>query len=209
MKAKSFDEFINESKQEEALNEDLATSLILVSQMALLGTVLGRSGIFDPVADWVDDKVEGIKSKIRRHRKMKMTNATYQEFADKIPQMYKALEKQWEAEIKKLEGELQSAIAAKEEYIEKGGDKRVKAWKGYGGIKFQPSRIQNEIDKLKKKDFFKYIYTSEDFMEKNKSVFPELDDTTSEQIRLIARMIRDYIKDGKVKDTYWKERKNQ
>jgi hypothetical protein len=44
-------------------------------------------------------------------------------------------------------------------------------------------------------------------MEKNKEVLPELDDATSEQISLIARMIRDYVKDGKVKDSYWTERK--
>jgi type II secretory pathway component GspD/PulD (secretin) len=132
---------------------------------------------------------------------MKMTNATYQDFADKIPQMYKQLEQQWDSEIKRLEGELESALAAKETFS---GDKRTKNWTD---VKNASIKIQREISELTKKDFFKYIYTSETFMEKNKEVLPELDDATSEQISLIARMIRDYVKDGKVKDSYWTERK--
>jgi archaellum component FlaC len=195
----TFKSFLNE--QEEILNEDAATMMLLMTNMAVLGTVLARTGVFDPVADWVDDKINDVKSKIRRHRKMKMTDATYQEFANKIPQMYQQLEQQWNAEIKRLEGELESALAAKESFS---GDKRTKNW---SAIANAPVKIQREIAELTKKDFFKYIYTSETFMEKNKQVFSELDDVTSEQISLIARMIRDYVKDGKVKDTYWTERK--
>lgn len=195
----TFKEFLNE--QEEMINEDATTALMLMTNMALLGTVLARTGVLDPVADWVEDKINDIKSKIRRHRKMKMTNATYQDFADKIPQMYQQLEQQWNAEIKRLESELESALAAKETFS---GDKRTKNWTD---TKNAPIKIQREIAELTKKDFFKYIYTSETFMEKNKEVLPELDAATSEQISLIARMIRDYVKDGKVKDTYWTERK--
>ena len=195
----TFEEFLNE--QEEMINEDATTALMLMTNMALLGTVLARTGVFDPMADWVEDKIDNVKSKIRRHRKMKMTNATYQEFADKIPQMYKQLEKYWEVEIKRLKGELESALAAEETFS---GDKRTKNWTD---AKNAPIKIKREIAELTKKDFFKYIYTSETFMEKNKEVLPELDDATSEQISLIARMIRDYVKDGKVKDTYWTERK--
>ena len=195
----TFKSFLNE--QEEILNEDAVAASLLMTQVALLGTILARTGVFDPVADWVADKIDDVKSKINRHRKMKMTNATYQEFADKIPQMYQQLEQQWTAEIKRLEGELESALAAKETFS---GDKRTKNWTD---AKNAPIKIQREIAELTKKDFFKYIYTSETFMEKNKEVLPELDDATSEQISLIARMIRDYVKDGKVKDTYWTERK--
>ena len=195
----TFESFLNE--QEEMLNEDAVTAVMLMTNMALLGTVLARTGVFDPVADWVEDKIDDVKSKIRRNRKMKMTNATYQEFADKIPQMYQQLEQQWNVEIKRLEGELESALAAKETFS---GDKRTKNWTD---AKNAPVKIQREIAELTKKDFFKYIYTSETFMEKNKEVLPELDAATSEQISLIARMIRDYVKDGKVKDTYWTERK--
>jgi hypothetical protein len=195
----TFEEFLNEQK--EMINEDATSALMLMTNMALLGTVLARIGVFDPVADWVEDKINDVKSKINRHRKMKMTNATYQEFADKIPQMYQQLEQQWNAEIKRLEGELESALAAKETFS---GDKRTKNWTD---TKNAPVKIQREIAELTKKDFFKYIYTSETFMEKNKEVLPDLDDATSEQISLIARMIRDYVKDGKVKDAYWTERK--
>ena len=195
----TFKSFLNE--QEEILNEDAVTASLLMTQVALLGTILARTGVFDPVADWVAGKIDDVKSKINRHRKMKMTNATYQEFADKIPQMYQQLEQQWTAEIKRLEGELESALAAKETFS---GDKRTKNWTD---AKNAPIKIQREIGELTKKDFFKYIYTSETFMEKNKEVLPELDDATSEQISLIARMIKDYVKDGKVKDTYWTERK--
>ena len=195
----TFKSFLNE--QEEILNEDAVAASLLMTQVALLGTILARTGVFDPVADWVAGKIDDVKSKINRHRKMKMTNATYQEFADKIPQMYQQLEQQWTAEIKRLEGELESALAAKETFS---GDKRTKNWTD---AKNAPIKIQREIGELTKKDFFKYIYTSETFMEKNKEVLPELDDATSEQISLIARMIRDYVKDGKVKDTYWTERK--
>jgi hypothetical protein len=195
----TFEEFLNE--QEEILNEDAVSAVMLMTNMALLGTVLARTGVLDPVADWVSDKINNVKSKIRRHRKMKMTNATYQDFADKIPQMYKQLEQQWDSEIKRLEGELESALAAKETFS---GDKRTKNWTD---VKNASIKIQREISELTKKDFFKYIYTSETFMEKNKEVLPELDDATSEQISLIARMIRDYVKDGKVKDSYWTERK--
>ncbi len=196
---KTFEGFVNE--QEEILNEDAGTMIMLMTQMALLGTVLGRAGFFDPAVGWVEDKINDVKSKIRRHRKMKMTNATYQEFANKIPQIYQQLEQHWDSEIKRLEGELESAIAAKETFS---GDKRTKEWFNVANT---PGRLQREIKELTKKDFFKYIYTSETFMEKNKQLFPELDDASSEQISLIARMIRDYVKDGKVKDTYWTERK--
>lgn len=195
----TFKSFLNE--QEEILNEDVVAVSLLMTQVALLGTILARTGVFDPAADWVADKINDVKSKINRYRKMKMTNATYQEFADKIPQMYQQLEQQWTAEIKRLEGELESALAAKETFS---GDKRTKNWTD---TKNAPIKIQREIAELTKKDFFKYIYTSETFMEKNKEVLPELDDATSEQISLIARMIRDYVKDGKVKDTYWTKRK--
>lgn len=195
----TFEGFLNE--QQEVLNEDAATMMVLMTQMTLLGTMLGRAGIFDPAVDWVEDKINDVKSKIRRHRKMKMTNATYQDFADKIPQIYQQLEKHWDVEIKRLEGELESAIAAKDAYA---GDKRTKEW---FNVANNPGKLQREIKELAKKDFFKYIYTSETFMEKNKQLFPELDDVSSEQISLIARMIRDYVKDGKVKDTYWTERK--
>ena len=196
---KTFEGFLNE--QEDFLNEDAATAMMLMTNMALLGTVLARTGVLDPVADWVEDKINDIKSKIRRHRKLKMTNATYQDFADKIPQIYQQLEKHWEAEIKRLQGELESALAAKETFS---GDKRTKNWTD---TKNAPIKIQREITELTKKDFFKYIYTSQKYVEKNKEVFPELDAASSEQISLIARMIRDYVKDGKVKDTYWTERK--
>lgn len=196
---KTFEGFLNE--QEEFLNEDATSAMMLMTNMALLGTVLARTGVLDPVADWVEDKINDIKSKIRRHRKMKMTNATYQDFADKIPQIYQQLEKQWEAEIKRLQGELESALAAKETFS---GDKRTKNWTD---TKNAPIKIQREITELTKKDFFKYIYTTEKIVEKNKEIFPELDNVSSEQISLIARMIRDYVKDGKVKDTYWTERK--
>jgi hypothetical protein len=196
---KTFEGFLNE--QEEFLNEDATSAMMLMTNMALLGTVLARTGVLDPVSDWVEDKINGVKSKIRRHRKMKMTNATYQDFADKIPQIYQQLEKHWEAEIKRLQSELESALAAKETYS---GDKRTKNWTD---AKNAPIKIQREITELTKKDFFKYIYTSQKYVEKNKEVFPELDAASSEQISLIARMIRDYVKDGKVKDTYWTERK--
>lgn len=196
---KTFEGFLNE--QEEFLNEDATSAMMLMTNMALLGTVLARTGVLDPVADWVEDKINDVKSKIRRHRKLKMTNATYQDFADKIPQIYQQLEKHWEAEIKRLQGELESALAAKETFS---GDKRTKNWTD---TKNAPIKIQREITELTKKDFFKYIYTSQKYVEKNKEVFPELDAASSEQISLIARMIRDYVKDGKVKDTYWTERK--
>jgi hypothetical protein len=195
----TFEEFLNE--QEEVINEDAGTMLVLMTQMALLGTVLGRAGFFDPAAEWVDDKINAVKSKIRRHRKMKMTNATYKDFANKIPQIYQQLEQHWDSEIKRLQGELESAIAARDTFK---GDKRTKEW---FAIANAPGRLEREIKELTKKDFFKYIYTSETFMEKNKQLFPELDDSTSEQVSLIARMIRDYVKDGKVKDSYWTERK--
>jgi hypothetical protein len=195
----TYKEFLNE--QEEMLNEDAGSIMLLMTNMALLGTVLGRAGFFDPAAEWVVDKIHDVKSKIRRHRKMKMTNATYQEFANKIPQIYQQLEQHWDSEIKRLEGELESAIAAKETFS---GDKRTKEWFNVANT---PGKLQREIKELTKKDFFKYIYTSETFMEKNKQMFPELDDATSEQVGLIARMIRDYVKDGKIKDTYWTERK--
>ena len=196
---KTFEEFINE--QEEMINEDATSALMLMTNMALLGTVLARTGVLDPVADWVEDKINDIKSKIRRHRKMKMTNATYQDFADKIPQIYQQLEKYWEAETKRLQGELESALAAKENFS---GDKRTKEWFNVAG---NPVKLQREISELTKKDFFKYIYTTEKIVEKNKDIFPELDNVSSEQISLIAKMIRDYVKDGKVKDSYWTERK--
>ncbi len=199
----TFEEFLNENlnEKEEVLNEDAASMVILMTNMALLGTILGRVGFFDPAADWVEDKINNVKSKIRRHRKMKMTNATYQDFANKIPQIYQQLEKNWESEIKRLNGELESALAAKETFK---GDKRTKEWFNVANA---PGRLQQEIRELTKKDFFKYIYTTEKMMEKNKEIFPELDNVSSEQISLIARMIRDYVKDGKVKDTYWTERK--
>jgi DNA-binding transcriptional regulator YiaG len=195
----TFEEFLNE--QEEMINEDATSALMLMTNMALLGAVLARTGVLDPVADWVEDKINDVKSKIRRHRKMKMTNATYQDFADKIPQIYQQLEKYWEAEIKRLQGELESALAAKETFS---GDKRTKNWTD---AKNAPIKIQREISELTKKDFFKYIYTSQNYVEKNKEIFPELDNVSSEQISLIAKMIRDYVKDGKVKDSYWTERK--
>ena len=195
----TFEEFLNE--QEEMINEDATSALMLMTNMALLGTVLARTGVLDPVADWVEDKINDIKSKIRRHRKMKMTNATYQDFADKIPQIYQQLEKYWEAETKRLQGELESALAAKENFS---GDKRTKEW---FNVASNPVKLQREISELTKKDFFKYIYTTEKIVEKNKEIFPELDNVSSEQISLIAKMIRDYVKDGKVKDSYWTERK--
>jgi hypothetical protein len=200
----TFEEFLNENlnEPEEMINEDVASMMMLMTNMTLLGTLLGRVGFFDPAVDWVEGKINDVKSKIRRHRKMKMTNATYQDFADKIPQIYQQLEKHWEAEIKRLQGELESAIAAEETFS---GDKRTKNWTD---VKNASVKIKREIAELTKKDFFKYIYTSQNYVEKNKEVFPELDDASSEQITLIARMIRDYVKDGKVKDTYWTERKH-
>jgi len=199
----TFEEFLNENlnEPEEMINEDAASMVMLMTQMTLLGTMLGRVGFFDPAVEWVEDKINNVKSKIRRHRKMKMTNATYQDFADKIPEIFKQLEKNWESEIKRLKGELESALAAKETFK---GDKRTKEWFNVANA---PGRLQHEIGELTKKDFFKYIYTTEKMMEKNKEIFPELDNISSEQISLIARMIRDYVKDGKVKDTYWIERK--
>jgi hypothetical protein len=199
---KLFEEFINEDNQSDMLNEDASAAILLMNQVALLGILGARAGLFDPVGDWFSDKIDSIKSKIRRHKKMKMTNATYQEFADKIPQIYSELENNWNTEIVRLDGELKDAIAAKETYT---GDKRKKEWTS---VSNKPWHLQREIDSLKKKDFFKYIYTTADFMEKNKKLFPELDSTSSEQIQLLAKMIRDYVKDGKVKDSYWTERKN-
>jgi hypothetical protein len=198
---KLFEEFINEDKQSNMLNEDATTAIFLMNQIALLGVLGARAGLFDPVGDWFNDKIDSIKSKIRRNKKMKMTNATYQEFADKIPQIYSELENNWNIEINRLGSELESAIAAKGSYS---GDKRKKEW---AEVANKPMQLQREMDRLTKKDFFKYIYTTADFMEKNRKLSPELDAASSEQIQLLAKMIRDYVKDGKVKDSYWTERK--
>jgi hypothetical protein len=198
---KLFEEFTNENNQSEALNENAAAVILLMNQVALLGVLGARAGLFDPVGDWFSDKIDSIKSKIRRHKKMKMTNATYQEFADRIPQIYAELENNWNAEILRLQGELADAIVAKDTYS---GDKRKKEWTKVANT---PNELQREINKLTKKDFFKYIYTTADFLEKTKSASQDLDAVSTEQIQLLAKMIRDYVKDGKVKDSYWTERK--
>lgn len=200
-RVKLFEEFTNENNQSEALNESAAAVILLMNQVALLGVLGARAGLFDPVGDWFSDKIDSIKSKIRRHKKMKMTNATYQEFADRIPQIYAELENNWNAEILRLQGELADAIVAKDTYS---GDKRKKEWTKVANT---PNELQREINKLTKKDFFKYIYTTADFLEKTKSASQDLDSVSTEQIQLLAKMIRDYVKDGKVKDSYWTERK--
>jgi uncharacterized coiled-coil DUF342 family protein len=199
---KLFEEFTNDSNHNDTLNEDATAAIVmLMNQVALLGVLGARAGLFDPVGDWFSDKIDSIKSKIRRHKKMKMTNATYQEFADKIHQIYAELDRNWNAEIARLQGQLASAIVTKDSYT---GDKRRKEWTEVANT---PDRLQREINKLTKKDFFKYIYTTADFLEKTKSASQDLDSVSTEQIQLLAKMIRDYVKDGKVKDSYWTERK--
>ena len=144
---RTFEEFVNESydindNDAEMISENLQLNesavvgaAILISQIALLNMLLAQAGVSSPVSDWVDSKINAIKGKIRRYKKKKMTEKTYAEFAEKIPQIYSELEKHWASEVKRLKGELESAIAAKENFD---GDKRTKEW---SSVKYRPGAL--------------------------------------------------------------------
>lgn len=204
--------YLNEIKQElkdletlneEQMNESIAAAAILVSQAALLAAVIGRTGAFDEIGDWIGDKVDSVKRSINRARLKKVTNSTHKEYASKIPELYKQFQTHLEQQTKKLRADLESAIAAKEGFK---GDKRTKEWKKTRAL---PSKLESILIRLQASDFFSTISDTESFMYSFKEFFPDIDGTSDEQITVIARMIRDYAKTGKVKDTYWKERKRK
>jgi len=206
---KSYQDILNEQEElkkseslnEEQLNESVAAAAVLISQAALLSVLIGKTGAFDGIGHWIDDKVDSVKRSIKRNKLKKITNSTYEEFASKIPDLYKQFQTHLEQHIKTLRGQLESAIAAKDNFA---GDKRTKDW---SKTKELPSKIERILKNIERKDFFKVISSTGGFMKSFKEFFPDIDGTSDEQLTVIAKMIKDYAKDGKIKDTYWKDRK--